>query len=471
MKNICIYAILTIGFWSCQQNEKNIVAKAAPSFKINPPIVGKETLPHEFKIDNSKDTILVSDRGSFVTVPKHCFVDKNGNEVTKNVTVSLTEYLNPADILLSGIPMVYMEGEDTMDFQSAGMCKILASANGKDLQLKQDKDIKIGLRNMAQDSDYNLYYFDTLKGNWAEKQKNLKPLPFDNLPILPVNLAEANQDKIVTISVENANLRPLYRMWHKSKFYIYGEQKITKPDTSIWWYDMSVLPSDNKDIFRLKFNGVDGNANQCSQELLVQPTIDSVNFESEMAFFYENMRLYIKELEAIESELIQSEAEGAKIDSMWKVQSKIDSMLMAEQFVRDSIELMRELTYHKVAETREEVMRSFSIKKMGIFNCDRFYKRKIVATKQVGFKVKGAKIFFDNAYLVNKYDNAVLTYVPFYNDRYKIDFDSQRYAFVGIFGGDIYLANIQLSDGNDRFFDVNIDQISVDYLNEVMGGR
>ena len=257
-------------------------------------------------------------------------------------------------------------------------------------------------------------------------------------------------------------------MWHKSKFNIYGEAKIPEPDSTIWWYDMSVLPSQNPDIFELKFNGVNDNGDQFTQQMMVQPTIDSANYEVEMSFFYENMRKYVQGLQLVEMDLKQSMIDAEKMDAMWDEQKVLDSIMYEEEWIQDSLNMIRELEYHKVAQTRVEVMRSFSINQMGLFNCDRFYKRTIVATKQVGLMVLGVKTCFDNAYLINKYDNAVLTYVPFLGDRYSIGFDSQSYDFVGILGGHVYLTNIQLLKGNNQFFDVDINKVTVEDLKRRM---
>jgi hypothetical protein len=470
MKKIVIYVTMIVGVLSCTSEEKEMILQLTKeaSFKIKPPLVNNPPIAQIFNIDNSLDTVLISNRGSFISIPKNCFSDGKDNDVTNGITISLDEYLNPSDILLSGIPMVYMKSEDTMDFQSAGMCKISASSNHTELQIKEGKSIDIGLRNMAQENDYNLYYFDTLQGNWIEKETDLLLIQSNNLPMVPVNLQKVNPDKIVSIDIERYQLRPLYRMWHKSKFKMYGEAKIIETDSSVWWYDMSVLSSKNPDIFELKFNGVDENGKQHTQQMMVQPTIDSANYDNEMSFFYKNMRRYVEELQLVEADLKQSRIDAEKMDAMWEEQKVLDSAMYAEQWIQDSLNIIRQQEYYKVAETRVEVMRSFSINQMGLFNCDRFYKRTIVAKKQVGFMVLGVKTCFDNAYLVNKYDNAVLTYVPFFAGRYSIDFDSQSYDFVGILGGVIYMENIKISNDNDRFFDVDINKVTVEELKRRM---
>ncbi len=68
---------MMIGILSCATEEKEmkIESPKEASFKVKPPIEEEVPLAQIFTIDNSLDTILVSDRGSFVSIPKNCFIE------------------------------------------------------------------------------------------------------------------------------------------------------------------------------------------------------------------------------------------------------------------------------------------------------------------------------------------------------------------------------------------------------------
>lgn len=487
MKNYKLFIIFSVLLISCNNSNQTIIdLPKEASFKITPPLLDAVPIAEIFEIDNSEDTILFSDNGSYISIPKDCFVDDIGNSVSDPVSIYFNEYQNPADILLSGIPMVYMENKDTMDFQSAGMCEVLASVNNEQIQLKKNKTIGIGLRNLAQENDYNLYYFDTIKGNWIEKEKSIPLIKSNELPIKPVNLQKSDSDKIVTVNIEKYKIRPLYKMWHKSKFHVYGEQTLIESDSSVWWYDMGVKETNNKDLYKLTFIGVNDNSDQCKYDLIVQPTIDSANYEIEMELFYQNMKAYITEIELIKTEIAQNTLEGQKIEAEWAENRRLDSLRYVQEWIKDSLRVVQQkandsirvvqaelwkaqnLELWKTQETRVEVMRSFTIKQMGIYNCDRFYKRMVVTNKQIGFVINNQLRQFDQSYLINKYDNAVLSYVPFYANHYSIGLNNQQYSFVGIMGGKIYHTFLKLSDSNENSYDMSATELSIEEFKNIM---
>jgi hypothetical protein len=499
MKNRFILYLLSFIILSCQPTEKKqeIEFNSIKESKIRPPLLKETLLAETFKINNSEDTVLISKRGGYVSIPKNCFINSDGVEVVEDITISFNEYLNTADILLSGIPMTYVENGRTMNFQSAGMCEVLAYIKDEQLNLKNDKSIGIGLRSLAQDNDYNLYYFDTLIGEWLEKEKNIPISLANQLPIAPINLQKTDTDDILTIEIDDYKIRPLYRMWHRSKFCIYGESELVRSDSSIWWYDMTINPTLNRDLYDLTFNGVGEDRKQWTYNLTVQPVIDSANYEVEFARFQKNMKTYIKKIESFKKELEQNSLNSVKIkaeielniieDSLlsekkWQEDSLLmvnyiyeDSLRQVQQVIEDSlIGVQTKLWEGQQAEryksnrTRIEVMRSFNISQMGIFNCDRFYTRPILITKSVSMLINNQARRFDSAYLVDVKSNAVLNYLEFSVDSYLIDLDLSAYIFIGILGGEVYMVNVSLEKMTERQNLVTMKHISMSELKGIL---
>ena len=274
-------------------------------------------------------------------------------------------------------------------------------------------------------------------------------------------------------------MRPHFKMWHKSKFSIYGNQTKFEADTSIWWYDMSVTTRKNPDLYNLTFSGVRNNLDQVTRKYVVQPTIDSINYESEMNVFYNNMRLYVAEIEVHRKLIKENDLLAKQIEIDWRKEKRLDSIRIAEQRIYDSINRKKQLiadslyAIQKVEalqyeQVRVEVMRSFTIKQMGIYNCDRFYRRQTIATKLISPKVNDVVSRFDYVYLINKYDNAVLNRIPFSDKHYSINFDDKPYVFVGILAGIIYHAYIKLSDSGNYRYEINMQEISPREFKQMM---
>ncbi len=499
MKKIVSIAILCIGVLSCESNQTEPILQIPiiKKSKVVPPILTAAPIAEIFQINNTLDTILISEKGGCISIPKHCFITNDGIEVLENIKISFNEYLNPADILLSGIPMVYVDGEDTVDFQSAGMCKVLAYTPSEQLYLKSDKAIGIGLRSLAQDNDYNLYYMDTLKGEWLEREKNIPVILANQLPIMPINLQKTDTNDILEIEIEDYRIRPLYKMWHRSKFCVYGENQLVASDSSIWWYDMTINPTKNRDLYDLTFNGVGRDRKQWVYNLTVQPVIDSTNYIIELERFQTNMKAYVKEIESFKNQLHQNFSNYNKINTDIKanaeaykalsvIQKRQDSLNMVNHRFEDSLIQVKQLMDDSLREvqatlweeqkteryksnrTRIEVMRSFDIRQMGVFNCDRFYRRPIVMTKSVGMIVNNQLRQFDSGYLVDVKSNAVLSQLKFSINSYSIDLDLTPYVFVGILGGEVYMVNLSLDRLNEELNLVSMTHISISELKDIL---
>jgi hypothetical protein len=112
-----------------------------------------------FEINTDKDTFIVSDRGSLITIPKNAFIDSLGNEVTGKVNLSYREFHHPAEIILSRIPMTYDSAGTRYHFESAGMFEIDAKQNGKKLRIAAGKSIAVNLASLdTAQTKFNQYY-------------------------------------------------------------------------------------------------------------------------------------------------------------------------------------------------------------------------------------------------------------------------------------------------------------------------
>lgn len=94
----------------------------------------------------TEDKILVTPNGVriFLTDPDNLFADANGNPVPcstcQTLKVELTEALDKSDIIAYGVPTTTTGGEL---LESGGMARIVASCDGKALQLLPNRQLKI----------------------------------------------------------------------------------------------------------------------------------------------------------------------------------------------------------------------------------------------------------------------------------------------------------------------------------------
>jgi hypothetical protein len=458
MKKSLLFSV-TLILLACQnKSEKELSVDnqiIKPTFEIAPPIDEFKPQTELFSIDNSKDTILISDHGSFIHVPANSFVDKNGEPVT-DVEVEFTEFTNPADILLSGIPMEYITEDGNEVFQSAGMCEIGATSNGKEVAIADGKSLDIGLKNQAQDSDYNLYFFDKQKGEWIEKEK---ALAVDNsvIPTQPVTISTIDTSRILNVDVQENSLNMDFKMWDQSNFYLLPGQDPKYYDQGVYWYNMEVIKTTNPDIFVLKFLGTSG-GEQVVEALKVQPLVSAGNHDKAMREFNNKMRKHAKRLiknKKEKEELLDADNTVAQIVE--------EHEEMKEQVrVADSIRIADS---YAASEVRNNVMRTFQVNQLGLYNCDRFYIRAILATKSISFKNEGKALDFNYTYLCSPRDNAVLNYLIVTDGTYKLDISSGKFYFIGIKGKDIFCKEINVNTTNGTH---EIEQIDKEVLDDLM---
>lgn len=131
---------------------------------IRPPDPGKIKYEY-FVVKNGGEAVFSSDKGSKITVPDAAFTFRNGKPCTGEVVVKYSEFHNPLEIFLSGVPMGYDSAGVNYTFESAGMFDIQAFSGGESLTLAQNKEIRVDLVSPTQEP-FNIYYFDTVANRW-----------------------------------------------------------------------------------------------------------------------------------------------------------------------------------------------------------------------------------------------------------------------------------------------------------------
>lgn len=152
----------------------------------------------QFKQD--KDTLIQLKNGTQIGIPKNCFINAKGEQVTDNIKIIYKEYSNPLSIFASGIPMSTMVNGEAKTLTSAGMFEIRAYSNDKELQIKEGKTIDINFASIDDGKKYNFYEFDKQKNTWVDKNIDL---PKDTLP---AKIVKSNTQSILnTYQIYNTN--------------------------------------------------------------------------------------------------------------------------------------------------------------------------------------------------------------------------------------------------------------------------
>lgn len=171
-------------------NAEQTASRVATHRSIAPPFADAAPKFRHFAVSSSKAEQIRLENGTIIAIPASAFVDVNGKPVSGIVDIAYREFRNAADILLSGIPMVYDSAGQAHWFQSAGMMEIRASQQQQQLEVAAGKSLEVAMIS-AVSGDFNNYYFDEKNGAWDYLSTNASSATLTPAAQTPIRTAAA----------------------------------------------------------------------------------------------------------------------------------------------------------------------------------------------------------------------------------------------------------------------------------------
>lgn len=126
----------------------------------------KDFKPRIYKFNEDEGGTLTYDSTSIV-IAANAFTHKDGSEVSGFIDIHYTEFRNPSDFILSGIPMSLQTPDGVGHFNSGGMLDIKAFQNKEELVLKTSSDKPIQMNfPLSNVIDQRFYQFDSSLHAW-----------------------------------------------------------------------------------------------------------------------------------------------------------------------------------------------------------------------------------------------------------------------------------------------------------------
>ena len=391
---------------SLTQTKKN-------TFLFNVPIKGKDIEFQSFNINNQRDTIITSAKGSKFDIPKGIFNTINSD----NIEVKIREFYTPMDFFLSGIPMEYDSAGQKYTFESAGMFEIRAFSAGKTCSLATGKTISVELKTLSADNSYNIYALNDKDAIWRNKGKGNIIKIKENKRTLsqpttrkPSDIAEfdtlSNEISTINRNIEQLTKPKLLKNEHfifkltfnQTKFpELSGYKNVLFEVNSEYSRFNEALYSVLWDKVELKKSSIVHNyelnlsRRDTTVQLVVYPVVNAKDLETAETVYKNTLKQY--EEQKILAEQKKRAVEKAKYTNI----------------------SAQEMIYTTVQKSDEErfITRKFQITDMGIWNCD----RPLPANYKDGMTIhphfcdmNGKELNYTNLYLVYKGDNALFTF-------------------------------------------------------------
>jgi len=143
--------------------------------KVVPLMPGADK-PRELHQVNASSAIeaRMSD-GTIVRIPAGSIVDDNGMAIDGIVDLTYRSFMDPWDVVASGIPMHYGKGDAMGHFETAGMYEIYASKDGEQLGLRSGNEITLETQGPEVTAAYAGYALDATTGYWELAGRLIDP--------------------------------------------------------------------------------------------------------------------------------------------------------------------------------------------------------------------------------------------------------------------------------------------------------
>lgn len=389
MNKLFLSLSVIVFLFSCNSNQKSANAdEVKPLFEISKPALKEEIKAQKFTVNLDEGIILKTRKKSLISIPKDAFVFEDGSSLSVGdmVDIDYEEFNKPAEIITSGIPMTVMLNEEPVPFISDGMFNISAKCKGRSLKINKTKEVAVFTESAKKDPSFKYWYFNKTKGSW------------DNLG----NRKKTLTNKEVEEEVKSTNRQAFEKasVDVKSTFVSSAKNKttkiqaVTKPTPPI-----SIGPNDF--TFNISNTGLKDSKLEIYTNMIWKPEAN-LNKKQQATFVKDienpKARLSIKCLDE-NDQLFQLNYLGSKSIKMRpvllgkskeKAKARFRTKLKAYKKAEEEREKQKMRQVNE-AKNSQKVYNYFSVKKMGIYNCDRYYNYK-GSKKDYVFKNKGKKV-------------------------------------------------------------------------------
>lgn len=231
------------------------------TFGIAPPVKEADIPSESYFFSNDSSVKITRNTGTTLRIQPGSFVREDGKPLKGVIEMRVREFHSASDILRAGINMSVNPAADSY-LQSAGMIEIRAFNEGNPLEVAANKDIEVGLAGYRSSENYRLYYFDDDR-EWgvtdtfaaqpnSDKIESLTSLSIVPPKPIPGDSAE-KEDRIFYFDgdrKQNPKIAAIAsRGWRILDEY-YNEKR--KENSRINWDDVSITPVKGmKDQFEI----------------------------------------------------------------------------------------------------------------------------------------------------------------------------------------------------------------------------
>lgn len=150
--------------------------------RVTPLLPGADKPRELHRVDASKAIEAHMSDGTIVRIQAGAIVNTNGEPVQGAVDLTYRSFLDPWDVVASGIPMHLGMNADARHFETAGMYEVYASQNGEPVRIREGCEITLETKGPTVDDRYAAYTLNETTGQWENGGRFVDAAPMTNEP-------------------------------------------------------------------------------------------------------------------------------------------------------------------------------------------------------------------------------------------------------------------------------------------------
>ena len=419
MKTILPFIIILIALVSCESKSSKNTNKIS---QVNGQEDDKYELPrfsitvpkNNFTFDGSEAQVLTTEKRSKIYVPKNAFVDKKGKNIKGKVDLIFTEYQTQGEIIASKLPMKFRDDKgEQHDFESGGMFEIRAYQEGKELDLKKGETIRVDLVS-TNNGAFNFYDLNQTDLAWNLKDTDCKPIA----------------NKILqTLKAEKDSLKNLTNIKPKKPIELKTDDKLFDINIDFEKYenltDLNGVMWKITETDEVKKEAVNNRLFKRRYDCVRLEPLDNEFLEFKLFFIDNRDTIAFKGAPVLKGKLLSKQKEKYK-----DLIASIKKNVLKENKLQDQIQ------------RESELLRSFNVDQLGIYNCDRFMDDPNRIALNADFQYEGADPSTDlsdvNVYLIPSAKKVVIRYTHHYFEHFGINLKENNKLIAVLPNNEVY---------------------------------
>lgn len=412
---------------ACHQQEQAVVS-ASPKPVIRPPFKAVDVAYTTYTINPTRDDTIVTASGSRIMIPKGALIDSLGFPITEACLIHYREFMDPASVMASGIPMTFKNDPANLDkqFVTAGMFEIKGeTVTRKKIRISNARPLSVELASNNTQAGFSSFYLDPKTGDWIYSgeellAKNQRKVDLNRqIEKLKGTLAFSGKNYFVLNSMA---MLDVYLNADYAKIVPYYGNKHKKLPARLLKYGIR-----SSDLYCR--SGVTFNKSQYAADYMVWENISGIAFPEWTKNNYARLKLIKGNVYELEVNNTKKQVFKARIKAVMTIKHLFS--FGPEYWTSNYDDAMRQIREDEARlATMKEVTRTLEVNRFGVYNADKFSKEPDAFFVEASFTFPGKANTMapESIFYISRKEKSMITYS--YGADMKLPLSNDSSAFL-----------------------------------------